>query len=112
MDTIYSLCMLVMRYATYSVWMLLGVDFIVVVSGLWLEVVRGRNRPRLGRMNRATYGSANDSTLVKKQALWVVRRVRKVWRFEDGNSGCGKMCQERYNSRQERYNSRLFAGRP
>ena len=105
-------------YAGYEICYLLGMDatwcgfIIVVVSGLWLEVVRGRNRPRLGRMNRATYGSANDSTLVKKQALWVVRRVRKVWRFEDGNSGCAKMCQERYNSRQERYNSRLFAGRP
>jgi hypothetical protein len=59
-------------------------------------------------MDRAAYGEANDSTLIKIKALWVVMRLGKVWGFEDGNGGCAKVCQERYNSRQERYNSRLF----
>jgi hypothetical protein len=57
-------------------------------------------------MDRAAYGEANDSTLIKIKALWVVMRLGKVWGFEDGNGGCAKVCQERYNSRQERYNSR------
>lgn len=63
-------------------------------------------------MNRATHGEANDSTLIKIEALWVVMRVGKVWGFEDGNGGHAKVCQERYNSRQERYNSGLFARSP